>query len=225
MNKIINVAVADDHDLVRKGIVSLLKEDPKINIVFDVPNGQQLINRLKRTSADVVILDLEMPVMDGQEALGIISKRYPKTRVIVLSMHHSNEYIMDCLTHGARGFLPKNSDIEKLVEAIYSVHETGFFVDGNVSKILIDHAMNIRQRGTLEPMEKLSEREIEVIKLICDGLLNKEIAEVLSLSIRTVEAHRKNIIKKTQVTNVAGLMHFAVQNGLYRKFRKNLGTK
>lgn len=215
MSKKINIAIADDHELVRKGLVSLLREDPQINVVFDVANGLELLEELKKHPVDVVLLDLEMPVCDGREALKIMGINYPKTNAIILSMHYSNEYIMDCMTHGAKGFLPKNSDIEKLVEAIYQVHKNGFFVDSDISKVLLDHAVNVRKNQEKDPEEKLTGREIEIIKLVCDGLLNKEIADKLFLSVRTVEAHRKNIVKKIHVSNVAGLIKFAIQNGIY----------
>jgi len=215
MSKKINIAIADDHELVRKGLVSLLREDPNINVVFDVSNGQGLLDELRKHPVDVVLLDLEMPVLNGREALKIMGIDYPDTNAIILSMHYSNEYIMDCMTHGAKGFLPKNSDIEKLVEAIYQVHQNGFFMDSDVSKVLLDHAVQGRKNQERESEEKLTTREIEIIKLVCDGLLNKEIADRLFLSVRTVEAHRKNIVKKIHVTNVAGLIKFAIQNGLY----------
>ncbi len=215
MSKKINIAIADDHELVRKGLVSLLREDPNITVVFDVSNGLELLEELKKHPVDVVLLDLEMPVLDGREALKIMGENYPDTNAIILSMHYSNEYIMDCMTHGAKGFLPKNSDIEKLVEAIYQVHENGFFVDSDVSKVLLDHAVKGRKNQEKESEEKLTTREIEIIRLVCDGLLNKEIADKLFLSIRTVEAHRKNIVRKINVNNVAGLIRFAIQNGLY----------
>ena len=214
MSKKINIAIADDHDLVRRGLASLLEDDPRIHVIFDVSNGEELLVKLKKQSIDLVLLDLEMPKCNGQETLKILSTSYPDIKVIILSMHYSDEYIMDCMTHGAKAYLPKNSDIEKLVEAIYQVHQSGFYIDHDISKVLINHAVNVK-KGHETAEEKLTAREIEIVRLVCDGLLNKEIADKLFLSVRTVEAHRKNIVKKLNVNNVAGLIRFAVQNGIY----------
>ena len=211
----INVAIADDHDLVRKGLVSLLEDDDNINVAFDVSNGRELLSKIRRKSVDVVILDLEMPELNGKETLKKLTYSYPKVKVIILSMHNSNEYILDCMSHGAKAYLPKNSDIEKLVEAIYQVHKTGFYADSDVSKLILDHALKLKN-NIQNPDDKLSSREIEVTQLICEGLLNKEIADKLCLSIRTIEVHRQNIIRKTNVNNVAGLIKYAVEKGYYK---------
>jgi two-component system response regulator DegU len=210
----IRIAIAEDHELVRKGYVSLLKDEPSLNIIGDFENGKELLNFLKHNSVDVILMDIEMPICNGIEALKLIQDKYPTIKTIMLSMHYSGDYITNCLALGAKGFLPKNCDIEHLVTAIKKVHTNGFYLDDTTSKLLLD---NVNQ-GSNPPNDEVVEltiREIEVLVLICEGLLTKEIASRLNISVRTIEVHRKNISEKLNVNNVAGLIKYAVQNGIY----------
>jgi len=210
----IRIAIAEDHELVRKGYVSLLKDEPTLNIIGDFANGQELLNFLKHNFVDVILMDIEMPICNGVEALKLIQDKYPRIKTIMLSMHYSGDYITNCLALGAKGFLPKNCDIEHLVQAIEKVHTNGFYIDDATAMLLLE---NVYQAGNAPKEEKveLTAREIEILMLVCEGLLTKEIAIRLNISARTIEVHRKNIHFKLNVNNVAGLIKYAVQHGVY----------
>lgn len=211
----IRIGIADDHHLLREGLISLLKSYPEINVVFEAENGKALLDALKQQQADVILLDLELPVMSGGEAFEIIKSKYPGLKVIVLSSHFNDIYILEYLKKGVCAFLNKNSRTSKIVEAITAVYEHGRYVDAAVSVILAK-ATNSLHGGVIEerPDLNLSLREIEIIKLIVKGLQNNEIANKLFLSIRTVEWHRMNIWKKTGCKSIPELINYAIQNNL-----------
>lgn len=216
MTKKIRIAIAEDHDLVRQGIVNLLNDEENVTVVADVSNGSLLLNEFRTKMIDIVLMDLEMPIMGGREALRIIASRYPTVKVIMLSMHYSDDFIIDCISAGARGFLPKNCDIEKVLDAVYAVHEQGYYFDDKMSKALLFQVLENKDIVPTFSNEPLTKRETDIVKSICEGKTNKEIADELCLSIRTVEVHRKNIARKTNATNVAGVVIYAIKNGLYK---------
>lgn len=216
MKKNIRIAIAEDHELVRQGIINLLSDEEGLTIVSEVENGAELLNELRTKTVDIILLDLEMPVMGGKEALKVITSRYPSIRVIILSMHYSDDFIIDSIGAGARGFLPKNCDIEKVIDAIHAVHNQGYYFDDKMSKALLVRVMENKDIHPIFSNEALTSREIEIVKYICDGKTNKDIADDLHLSIRTVEVHRKHISKKTNATNVVGVVVYAIKNGFYK---------
>lgn len=214
MNKI-NVAIAEDFAMVRQGLVALLNRNPGIEVKFDVENGLELIQSLKSQPVDVVLLDLDMPVMNGHEALKIIQKDFPFIHVIIISMHDSKDFVAECILGGAKGFLPKNSDIEKVVEAIQCVVEDGYYLNEKLSPGFL---MNLLNNGGPAKRRKdidFTDREIEVIRLLCQEKTTKEISELLFLSPRTVETHRTRIFDKTESKNVAGVVIHAIKNGIF----------
>lgn len=216
MTKPIKIAIAEDHKLFREGLSALLNEDDQIKLQFDVSDGEQLLEGLKDHKVDIVLLDLNMPVLNGQQTLKLLNKRHPKIRSIVLSMHDTGDYILETIKLGARGFLPKHCDIEKVIDAIYAVQEQGYYFDDEVSKKQILRLVN---EGGIEPefkSEKLSDREIDILELICEEKTNNQIADLLCISVRTVEVHRLNLLRKTGAKNVAGLVIYAIKNGYFR---------
>ena len=215
MKKPIRIAIAEDHALVRQGMVALLKEEKDINLVFDVSDGSALLQQLKKNKVDVVLLDLEMPIVNGHQALRIIAERYSTVHVIIISMHYSDPFISECITMGAKGFLPKNCDFETVVDAIYAVHEQGYYFDDKISRYLLKKLEKDKEQGTTISGNPLTSREHQILELICNGKTNKIIAELLAISIRTVESHRKSISDKTNSHNIAGLVLYAVKNELY----------
>lgn len=217
MNKMknIQIAIAEDHDLVREGIVSLLKGETNLKVIGDFSNGRDLITFLHQKKVDVVILDIEMPEMNGVEVLQIISEDFKQVKAIMLSMYVSPEFISECMSLGAKAFLPKNCDIEELVLAINSVHEKGFYFNDLVSEVLLNQISKSTTKDNSKFKNALSEREVDIIVFICEGLQNKEMADKLSVSIRTIEGHRKNISKKTKANHVADIIRYAVNNGIY----------
>ena len=216
MTKLIHIGIAEDHLLTRQGLIALLKEFEGINVLFDVPNGRELLDSLKKTVPDVILLDIEMPVMNGREVFEKIKSKYPKLKVIIISMHFKDSYIIEFIKKGANGFLNKNSSIEKIVDALFAVHEHGFYYDSTISLIMAKTISNnlIPPSEDIIATTDITSREIEIIRLICLNKLNKEIADSLNISVRTVEGHRLNIMRKTNCKNALDLTTFALQNNL-----------
>jgi len=215
MKKPIRIAIAEDHDLVRQGMVALLKDEKDVNLVFDVSNGSELLEQLKKSKIDIVLLDLEMPIVNGHQALKIISEKHPDVHVIIVSMHYSDAFISESILMGAKGFLPKNCDFETVVDAIFAVQEQGYYFNDKISKSLLNKLIKEKDSNSSNSRDPLTSREHQILEFICSGKTNKEIGELLCISVRTVESHRKAIIEKTNSQNVAGLVLYAVKNGLY----------
>lgn len=215
MNQPIRIAIAEDHELVRQGMIALFDEEEFIDVVFDVCNGAELIDELRINEVDIILLDLDMPVMSGLEALKIIQKDYPDIKVIIVSMYYSDDFISQGISIGARGFLPKNCKIERVIDAIFAVHDQGYYFDDKVSKALLYKLVSTEEVKPTFQMVALTDREREIVEMICEGKVNKEIAEDLNISIRTVETHRKNIAEKTNAKNIAGVVIYAIKRGIY----------
>jgi len=204
--------LAEDHLLFRQGLTTLLKEYEEINVLFDASNGIELLDELKKSKPDVILLDIEMPIMNGKEALLKIKEKYPAIKVIMISSYYDDAYITEYLLLGAVGFLPKHCDIEKVIDAIFAVYEQGFYFDNNISKSLLAKLMKSKAVNPTLPNQILSNREIEILKLTCLEKTSKEISEELFISQRTVEWHRKQIMIKTKAKNVVGLVMYAIKN-------------
>lgn len=212
----IRVALAEDHQILRQGMMAMLSTEEDFEMVFDVSNGAELIERLTKNSVDVVILDIQMPIMNGLDALKIIAQKYPEIKVIMLSSYYENEMIYQAITDGAKGFLPKHAEIEVVIEALNKVMLEGYYFDDKVTPKLISM---LTKNGIIFPpfeLDTLSNRELEILPLICQGMKNKEIAEQLFISERTVENHRKNLFIKTKSKNAYGLVIYAIKNGLIK---------
>lgn len=214
MSANIRIAIAEDHDLVRQGMISLLKDEEGIQFVLDAPNGLDLLEGMKKTTVDVVLLDIDMPVLNGRQTLELLRQRHPEVKVIMISMHYEDAFISEFITNGANGFLPKNSDIERVVDAIFAVWEQGYYFDNKVSKALLSRLINEKQITPSFDLDPLNEREILVLKLACEEKTTQEIADLLFLSKRTVEGYRKVIARKTNSKNVAGLVIYAIKHGI-----------
>lgn len=199
MSEKLKVYIADDHTIFRKAMVSLLQSFPRIGTVKDAENGRELLNLVKEEEPDIVLLDLQMPIMDGSETCENLYNKYPDVRVIVLSMHDSERYIQHMMDLGARAFLFKNVEPDELEEAIYSVADKDFYHNELIASIL---RKSLREKHNLKRpdfKQELTEREREILLLICQEYSTKEISSRLSLSDRTVENHRAKIMEKTGV--------------------------
>jgi DNA-binding NarL/FixJ family response regulator len=208
MNKIIQIGIADDHKLLRQGLIALLSEYDHLHVMLEASNGKELMKALTKDEPDIIILDIEMPEMDGKEALTLIRAKYPKIKVMMMSMHFNDAYIVEFIQNGACAFLPKNCDIDKILDAVQAVHEVGCYYDSKVSKAMADL---LKRKPIVIPQETDAEftpREVSIIRLICTKRTNLEISEILNLSIRTVEGHRHNISKKANVNNVTDLIEY-----------------
>ncbi|GAA3918764.1 response regulator transcription factor [Hymenobacter algoricola] len=214
----IRIILADDHTILREGIRALLSAAPDLQVVGEAASGEALLDLLTTTAADVVVLDLNMPGMDGFGALAQLQKHYPAVKVLILSMLDHEKYVARTLDGGARGYILKNADSTEIMYAIRTVAEGRLFLCTELGLDMLRKLTQLApdkspEPGTRSPSD-LSGRELEVLKLIAEGLTNAEIADKLFTSKRTIETHRQNIIEKTQAKNTAALIKFAVNQGL-----------
>ena len=213
----IRIILVDDHAIIRDGIQSLLREEEDFQVVGEASDGQQLLELLEHTPADVVVLDLNMPNMDGFHTLVELQTLHPQVRVLVLSMLDHERYVAQALTAGATGYALKNSGRNELLYAITAVAAGEPFLCTSIGLNLLSRLQKAPDSaaGDASRVESnLSKRELEVLGLIAEGLTNAEIADKLFTSRRTIETHRQNIIEKTQAKNTAALIKFAVSSGL-----------
>ena len=211
----LNIAVVDDHALFRSGLISLLSEIASFNVLLDCENGEEFVSHPDATSVDIVLMDLEMPKMNGMQMLEHLIQEGYKTKVIVISSHDQEKFIVHLMELGAAGYLLKNAQFEEVCNAIHSVNETGYYFNDLVSQVMLKGLMiKNRVKPTFKDVDALSEREIEVLKLICEENTTAEIADKLFISPRTVDGHRNHIMDKTGVRNTAGIVVFALKNNL-----------
>ncbi len=211
MTEKIRVIIVDDHPLVRKGCSALLKLEDSIEIVGEAADGEEAIEKSRDLQPDVVLMDITMPVMDGFEATAKITHHWPDIKVLILSMHDEAEYAQKLRKSGASGYALKSISINALLTAINSVYQGGTYV----SPEILPHLIN--------PPPPLTDREIDVLCDIFDGLTDKEIARDLEISVRTVETHKQNIKRKLGIHTTAGLTLYAFKNGIC-SFKNGLGT-
>ena len=205
----ISVIVVDDHQLFREGLKLLLNVIPEIGEIYQASDGIEFLKILEEVTPDIVLMDIDMPKMDGIEATRKALDRYPDLKVIALSMFGDDEYYMKMIEAGAKGFIVKNSDIEIVEQAISKVMDGQNYFSSDVMATLV---MHLNQRKNEELKNELSERESEILYLICKGFSNQEIADSLFLSKRTVDKHMENIIFKTNSKNTASLVLYALKH-------------
>jgi DNA-binding NarL/FixJ family response regulator len=211
----IRVLLAEDHTIVRKGIRSLLDSEPAIEVVDEAENGREAIEKTAQWRPDVVLLDHTMPVLNGLEATRQIRKFYPEVKVLILTMHTNEEYIFQFLQAGAAGYLVKQSAPTDLVAAIHAVYHGHSFLSPAISKTVIDEYL--RQAGVTQHndyVDKLTAREREVLQLLAEGCSNRNIAEQLHLSLKTVGVHRLNLMKKLDIHDMTELTKYAIRKGM-----------
>lgn len=207
--QVIKVGLVDDQLLFRAGIISIFKNYENIEVIFEAANGKELFKQLKNHHPHLILLDIEMPEMNGIEATVKLNQEYPDIKIIILTTHAEEEFVFDLMTKGAHGFLPKDKSVDEVIDAIYSVVEKGKYYNDEVMDIMLKGS-----RGFIKNMEqsRLTSKETEIIKLLCRQKTNKEIAEVLGLSVRTIENHRTIILEKTNTKNVAGIVMYALKH-------------
>jgi DNA-binding NarL/FixJ family response regulator len=207
----IRIIIADDHQLFRNGLKLLLEASPEFEIAGEASTGLEFLEVLKNCSADIALMDINMPEMDGVEATRKGIKLCPSMSVIALSMYGEEEYYYKMTDAGAKGFLLKDSDISEVKEAIHTVKKGGSYF----SQELLHHVIQkIKHRESETKSANLSKREKEILFKICEGYSNQEIAESLFISKRTVDKHRANLLGKTNSKNTASLILFAIKNKL-----------
>jgi DNA-binding NarL/FixJ family response regulator len=214
----IRVAIADDHILFRAGVKTALTMHKDIRMVAEADNGMQLLNLLKHITPDVILLDIQMPIMDGITTLPEIKKLYPEVKVIMLTMHNDHSMISKLMELGANAYLTKNSDSEVIYEAVKTVFEQEYFFNQLTNKALIDGLRHKRQVEANAPSDaKLTDKEITILKMMCEEKSTKEIADLVDLSPRTVEAIRDKLKTKTGAKSMAGLVMYAVKSGIIKQ--------
>ncbi len=214
MNPKTKIILAEHQELFRKALVSLLKTNSELEVISEALNGRELIEQLKHMPVDIVLLDTDVTLLDSKTTLEIIHRRFPAVKVIMLSVESNPEVQSDFMSLGANSFLCKNCEVQTLFKAIYKVKTEGYFFDESTSKALLDAVLKDKQRLTLSPEIQFNERETEILKKICDGKTNKEIASNLHLSTSTIDFHKTKIYSKTRCNNVIGLLKYALRNGL-----------
>lgn len=212
--KTIKVAIADDHALFRAGVKTALSVKKDVELIAEADNGMQLINLLRHIEPDVILLDIQMPIMDGIQTLPEIRKIRPEAKVIILSMHNDHSMISKLMEIGANSYLTKNSDSETIYEAIKTCYENEFFFNELTNKALLTGLRTKRTDGYGTPEADLSEKELRVLRLMCEEKTTKEIADIVEISPRTVEAIRDKLKTKTGAKSMAGLVMYAVKNGI-----------
>jgi len=213
----INVFVVDDHQIFLDGIVSLLDDEPNIKIAGTAHNGKQAIERIKNLKVDVVLMDINMPEMDGLEATKQLKKTNPDLKILMLTMHSEPRFIKESLEIGAKGYVMKNISKDDLIKAIETVYQDKSFLDQDTQEKLINSISSGEDdddRNYDELAAQITQRELEILQLIALGLTSQDIATKLFISKNTVETHRKNMLAKLNVNNTAALLKIAYKKGL-----------
>jgi DNA-binding NarL/FixJ family response regulator len=214
MNRPIKVAIADDHALFRAGVRTSLMGKKDVELVAEADNGMQLLNLLKHIDPDVILLDIQMPIMDGIQTLPEIRKLYPHIKVIILSMHNDHSMISKLMEIGANSYLTKNSDSETIYQAIRTCYEQEFFFNELTNKALLSGLRTKRTEPGTPQEINLSDKEVTILKLMCEEKTTKEIADIVEISPRTVEAIRDKLKTKTGAKSMAGLVMYALKSGI-----------
>ena len=209
--KTISILVADDHDIVREGLKTLLQSQPKWKVCDEASTGREAVEKSRQHKPDVVVLDFSMPELNGLEATRQIRKLLPRTEVLILTMHDSEQLAKEVLQAGARGYLLKTHAKKQLIPAVAALAEHQSYFDSKVSNLMLDAFLN-PAKAAAEPVDRLTAREREIVQLIAEGRTSKEVAATLGLSSKTVDAHRANIMNKLDLRSTPQLVLYAVRN-------------
>jgi DNA-binding NarL/FixJ family response regulator len=211
----IKITIVDDYKIYRDGLKVGLSSDVNLDVIAEADNGEDLMKSLETTSPDVILMDLKMPVMDGMEATKMVRKKFPAIKVLVVTMYEDDKFIIHLMENGANGYLLKNAEPDEIIKSIYAVYENGYYFNDVVNKALLKKLV---LKNNLKPSFNqnidLTERELEVLKMICEEKTAAEIAKEIFLSPRSVEGIRQRLIEKIGVRNTAGLVMFAVKNNI-----------
>ncbi len=219
--KMIRLFIADDHQLVIDGIKAMLADAPGVTITGEANNGKQAIDLLAKIPADILVMDIDMPVLNGYDTAKILSSRYPDLKIIALTSYNEKAVIKKMLEAGASGYILKNVGREELIHALHQVASGQQYTSSEISLALLSEpAANVNSilppPATGQPVDLLTERELEILKLIAQGFSNSEIGEKLFISPRTVDKHRTNIMEKIGVNNIAGLIRYAFREKIVK---------
>ena len=211
----IRIFLVDDHQLVRDGIKALLLSDDNLTILGEASSGKECFEKIALESPDILILDISLPDTNGIEITRRITSEYPEIRVLILSMYTNEDFILNSVKAGARGYLPKNTSREELLTAIRTIYEGDEFFADSISRIMLkSYVRKAKEDDTMPQRDTipLTAREIEILKLFAEGYINKEISDKLDISIRTVETHKNHIMKKLELKSTVELIKYAIRN-------------
>ena len=209
----IRVLLADDHSLFRAGIQALLIQIDGVEVIGEADTGRKALDLVRSHTPDVVLMDIAMPEMNGLETASRVTKEFPSVRVIMLSMHAGEEYVMQALRAGASGYLLKDAATSELELAVRAVARGETYLTPTISKRVIDDYL-MRTTGTSSSTDQLTKRQREILQLIAKGYTSKEMAQMLNLSPKTIETHRTQLMKQLDIHDVAGLVRYAIRVGL-----------
>lgn len=210
--KRIRLLVAEDHPVVRKGIIAFLTQHPGVEVLGEAKDGQEALSKAKELTPDVILMDIDMPRLNGLAVTELLRQELPQTKVLILSGQPGTRYVLRILQSGARGYIPKEASAHELFQAVETVAGGGTCFGPEVAKFALDQM--VRQSGDTSGGGQLTDREREILVLIAEGLYNKEVGARLNISTRTVETHRERIMRKLDIHSTAGLTKYAIANGL-----------
>lgn len=212
----LRVGIVDDHLLFRRSMSLLINSFADMQVVIDAENGKLFLNQLQEKTIDVVLLDIQMPVMDGYETCKQLIQLFPDVKILIVSQLTSRESIHKTMELGAHGYFTKNSDPNQLEMALLSIHEEGFYFGQELGSVIKEAMLweNKRPTEMVKQKDLFSERELQIIRMICKEMKSKEIADKLFINVRTVETHRKHVMEKTNSKNFIGVILYTLKNGI-----------
>ncbi len=214
MNDTIRILVVDDHPVVRRGLHLCLQQSPRIHVVGEAGDGREALALTRQLKPNILLMDIDMPHMNGLAVTDLLRREMPEVRVLILSMYSNTENVMRIIQCGARGFILKEAAAEELVQAVETVQAGGTHFSPEVARVALNHVVRGTGNDPATPLARLTNREREVLVQIAEGLSNKEIAAYLNIGVRTVETHRERIMRKLDIHSIAGLTRFAISQGL-----------
>lgn len=212
----IKIGIVDDHKIVRDGIKIMVEDHPGFDIICEAENGKEAIEQCSSHQVDVVIMDITMPVMDGIEATKTLKEKYPDIKVLALTMLSEDQHIRKMIKAGASGYILKNSGKQELIKAIETIVDGKHYFSNDATQAILQELVTPKVNKVNDADDvHITERELEVLKLIVNEFTNQEIADKLYVSVRTIDAHRRNLLQKTGAKNTAGLVKYALKNKLF----------
>lgn len=208
------VFIADDHAVVRDGLKMIINETRQFKVVGEAADGQETITKVMDHPPDILLLDISLPIFTGFQVMDKLKNLLSEMKVIILTLHNNESYISSFLKAGVKGYIIKTASAKELIVALEAVAKGGYYLDPSVSKFLITHYLENLQKDMVDEWDGLTSRELEVLKLIAEGYKNQEIADILNVSVKTVESHRYNIMDKLDMHDRIDLVKYAIRRGL-----------
>ncbi|MFH1856496.1 MAG: response regulator transcription factor [Candidatus Omnitrophota bacterium] len=211
----IEVMLVDDHSIVRQGIKYVISQESDIKVTAEASDGKEAVMLASDNMPDVIVMDITLPVLNGLEAANQIVKKHKDIKIIILSMHENRTFVEKALSYGVKGYILKDSAVDEIVRAIREVFSGKYFLSSKISSFVVqDYAQTMKNSARIKTTSILTDREIEILQLVSEGLNSKEVARKLNVSLKTVLVHRNNIMHKLDIHNQAQLIRFALKEGI-----------